>query len=295
MSTMRSRVICRVTRLRFSNARWDPCAPRSRCRVSLPVRRSRGAIADPARSGGLLESRATTFWTSDPAARTRSSTRSSIRCSGPAAGAERTETRRRAARLVAHRRARRPARDRHATPGQTRTRRRRWCAGRRTAAKDLPGINALVGRRLAARRSRLLALDPRVTSISLDTPVLAIDGNLVAPLDGATDDDAPLRAAMGLGADDAGRATASASRSSIPASRRRSISSDASPRSTTSRAAASRRRRSIRTATARTSPASSAAAGCRRPTAQLSRRSARNARLIGLRVLDENGAGETSR
>ena len=44
---------------------------------------------------------------------------------------------------------------------------------------------------------------------------------------------------------------------------------------------------------ARTSPASSAAAGCRRRTVNIAG-SAPNARLIGLRVLDEHGAGETS-
>ena len=63
----------------------------------------------------------------------------------------------------------------------------------------LPGVNALVAD-VSQVTLGLLLLDPRVTSISLDTPVLAIDGNLIAPLDGATDDDAPLRAAMGLAA-----------------------------------------------------------------------------------------------
>jgi hypothetical protein len=63
----------------------------------------------------------------------------------------------------------------------------------------LPGINALVAD-VSQTTLALLLLDPRVMSISLDTPVLAIDGNLMAPFDGATDDDAPLRAAMGLGA-----------------------------------------------------------------------------------------------
>jgi serine protease AprX len=63
----------------------------------------------------------------------------------------------------------------------------------------LPGVNALVADVTQVTLAALL-LDPRVTSISLDTPLLAIDGNLIAPLDGAADNDAPLRAAMGLGA-----------------------------------------------------------------------------------------------
>jgi serine protease AprX len=61
----------------------------------------------------------------------------------------------------------------------------------------LPGVNALVAEVSHITLAALL-LDPRVTSISLDTPVLAIDGNLVAPPDGANDDEAPLREAMGL-------------------------------------------------------------------------------------------------
>jgi serine protease AprX len=63
----------------------------------------------------------------------------------------------------------------------------------------LPSVNALVAEVSHITLAALL-LDPRVTSISLDTPVLAIDGNLVAPRDGANDDDAPLREAMGLAA-----------------------------------------------------------------------------------------------
>jgi serine protease AprX len=63
----------------------------------------------------------------------------------------------------------------------------------------LPGVNALVAD-VSETTLALLLLDPRVISISLDTPVLAIDGNLIAPPDGASDDDASLRSAMGLGA-----------------------------------------------------------------------------------------------
>jgi serine protease AprX len=154
----------------------------------------------------------------------------------------------------------------------------------------LPGLSAVVA---DVPRGLLmqLARDARVQSISADTPVLAIDGNLVSSA-GAKDDSASLRASLGLppsnpSADGIGVAIVDSGISPSVDFLGRITAFHDFTQGGAATAPVDPYGHGTHLAGIIGSSGSSSNHGHYRGVAS-------NARLIGLRVLDENGAGQTS-